>query len=125
MDKELVELAKEDEETKRVIIERLQDLEKMNLATKANYSGKLIVSEELLRGAVQMATKTIVGLSIENELKDEKIEELEKEVTDVVKTRINENSNIKRKNYENDPQKNTRVLKELKRFNNLSKQITG
>jgi hypothetical protein len=59
------------------------------LATKANYTSQFAVSEELLRGAVQMATKTIVGLSIENELKDEKIEELEKEVTDVVRKRIN------------------------------------
>ncbi len=37
MDKELVELAKEDEETKRVMVERLEDLEKMNLATEADY----------------------------------------------------------------------------------------
>ncbi len=97
MEKELVELAKEDEETKRVIVERLEALEKMNLATKADYTSILVVREELLRGAVQMGVKAIVGLSFENEMKDEKREELEKYVSEVDIKRTTENVNIKRK----------------------------
>ncbi len=58
-----------------------------------------------------MGVKTIVGLSIENEIKDEKIEELEKCVSEVDWKRINENGNIKRKQLENDPQVKTRLLK--------------
>ncbi len=69
----------------------------MSLATKADYTSILVVREELLRGAVQMGVKTIVGLSIENEMKEEKIEESEKYVSEVDRKRTNENGNIKRK----------------------------
>ncbi len=78
MEDQITEIARNDSETKSVIREKLNDLKGMKMVTKAELAKTLIIDYELIKTAFGIAGDRIVDLSIENEIKDEKIEALEK-----------------------------------------------
>ena len=68
---------------------------------------------------------TINDLSIENELLTEKNDELEKHLTQVDKDKIADMMKSRKKQLQNDNSKGERILREIKRTLQKSKQLTG
>src|SRR5438093_13789129 len=121
----LLKLAKNDSGTKISIKEKLTQISDMNIATKAELATKLLIDSEVVRTALNIAGDTINDLSIENELLTEKNDELEKHLTQVDKDKIADMMKSHKKQLQNDNSKGERILHEIKRTLQKSKQLTG
>ncbi len=119
---QIKDIARNDAETKCVIRERLTNLKEMNLATRAELAKTVIIDYELIKTAFEIAGDRIVDLSIDNEVKDEKIVELEKHVGKMEKERINTNMQMSKKRKMEDSRRD-RLARELNIAVSKGKQL--
>lgn len=124
MEQELLQIAKNDSETKIIIKEKLTQIKDMNIATRSELALKLLIDSETVKSALLIAGDTINDLSIENEILTEKNEELEKHLTQVDKDKINNIFTQRRKQIESDNVKGERILKAVRKTLSKSKQLT-
>jgi hypothetical protein len=128
MEEGFIELAKEDEETKKIIQERLLELKDMNVATRATATPKLIISVEYFKTGLNIAGETIYNLKVDKDiLQEENIdlkEELEK-YTNVNYEQLANNERERRLKKLKEDKKGQVILEELRKTVRMSRQLTA
>jgi len=128
MEEGFIELAKEDEETKKIIQERLLELKDMNVATRATATPKLIICVEYFKTGLNIAGETIYNLKVDKDiLQEENIdlkEELEK-YTNVNYEQLANNERERRLKKLKEDKKGQIILEELRKTVRMSRQLTA
>ena len=127
MEEDFIELAKEDEETIKIIKERLLETKEMNIATMAAQTPKLIMSNEYLKTAMYIAGETIYDLTIDNNVLQEENNDLKEELgkyTKIDYEKLKNNERDRRRKLHNQ-EKGKIILEKLRITVNKTKQLTG
>ena len=127
MEEEFIELAKEDEETIKIIKERLLETKEMNIATMAAQTPKLIINVECLKTAMNIAGDTIYDLTIDNNVLQEENNDLKEELgkyTKIDYEKLKNNERDRRRKLHNQ-EKGKIILEKLRITVNKTKQLTG
>ena len=124
MEEEMLELAKNDPDTKEIIVYKMKQIKNMNIATKAELATQLLVNSEVVRAALTIAGDTINDLSIENEVLAEENTELKKNLNEIDRDQINAITAARKKQIQNNNSRNERILKEVRKTITRSKQLT-
>jgi len=127
MEEDFIELAKEDEETIKIIKERLLETKEMNIATMAAQTPKLIINVECLKTAMNIAGDTIYDLTIDNNVLQEENNDLKEELgkyTKIDYEKLKNNERDRRRKLHNQ-EKGKIILEKLRITVNKTKQLTG
>src|SRR5829696_3733783 len=124
MEEAFLQLAKNDSSTKGIIVDKIKQINDMNVATKAELATQLLVDAELVRAVLTLAGDTINDLSIENEVLEEETTKLKSCLTEIDRDKINAFTAARKKQIQDSNSKNERILREVTRTMQKAKQLT-
>ncbi len=128
MEEGFIELAKEDEETKKIIKERLIEVKDMNVATRATVTPKLIIEVECFKTAMNIAGETIYNLKVDNDILQEENTNLKDELEKYTKVdyeQLAKNERERRLRKQQEDKKGQIILEELRKTVRMSRQLTA
>jgi hypothetical protein len=124
MNDELLALAKNDKDTKAAIKEKMIKVKDMNTATRAELATKLLIDSEVIRSALNIAGDTIYDLSVDNEILNDKNNELKKHLTSVERNKIDDMYKDRKEHVKANDDRRVRILGEIRKTLSKNKQLT-
>ncbi len=129
LEEDLLELAKQDPETKSIVKEKLLELQDMNVATRAELATIKTLNEEYIRTAFNIGCDTIYKISIEKKVLAEENEDLKSELSEytmVDNEKYNKASRERRrKRFQDSEEKRSVIMNEVRQTLQVARQITN
>jgi hypothetical protein len=123
--KDVVDIAKNCDTTKKEVTERITEVNKLNTGEKAALTVKLMADKIVYEAAINIMGDAINDCEMEIESLEFKNELLEKELSTQDKEKINVVYIGKKKELQNDNNKNSRIMSRLNKTLDKAKQITN
>ena len=116
---------KEEPKFKATLDIEIKEFSKLNTASRASMSKRLFVEKRVVEEAMTIMGNAINEAEIEIDALEVKNKELEKELTEVDKARINKLYQSRKQELQNDPHANDRIMRRLNKTMYQSRSLMG
>ena len=122
--KNIIKLVKNDEKTKKEVVEKMNVINKLSKGEKAELTSRLMIDKVIYEEAIIIMGEGIKEAETDIEALEHKTELLEKELNIIDKEKINNAYQTKKFELEKDNKGNERIMRRLKNIISKSKQVT-